>query len=58
MTRHAKALTQKRKAKSFNAKAQRKAKERRNITDLKLALVINFAEKLLKNGIRRIVNGL
>ena len=28
------------------------------LTGLKLALVINFGERLVKNGIRRVVNGL
>lgn len=28
------------------------------LTDLKLGLVINFNEQLIKNGIRRVVNGL
>jgi GxxExxY protein len=28
------------------------------LTDLKLGLVINFGEKLVKNGIHRVVNGL
>ena len=28
------------------------------LTDLKLALAINFGEKYVKNGIHRVVNGL
>lgn len=38
----------------FNAQARTYLR----LTNLKLALVINFGEKLLKDGIHRIVNGL
>jgi len=43
---------------SYNPVFEAQALTYLRLLDLKLALVINFGEKFVKDGIRRVVNGL